>query len=54
MMIWWQQHSGKGVTHRRMDGQTARCTDRQKEVFLELLGRSQKYEAMIDKNEEYI
>ena len=37
----------------RMDGQTRR-TDGQKEVFLELLGHSYKYEAMIDKNEEYI
>ena len=32
--IWWQEHSEKG------DRQTDGRTDRQKEVFLELLGRS--------------
>ena len=34
--IRWDEHNEKGVTDRQTDGQT----DRQKEVFLELLGRS--------------
>ena len=38
MMIRWPEHSQKGVT----DRQTDRQTDGQKEVFLELLGRSYK------------
>ena len=44
VMIWWQEHSEKGVTDRQTgrqtDRQTHRRTDRQKEVFLELLGFS--------------
>ena len=36
VMIRWEEHSEKGVTDRLTDGQT----DGQKEVFLELLGRS--------------
>ena len=40
MMIRWEEHSDKGVTDRQTDGQRDRRTDRQKEVFLELLCRS--------------
>ena len=44
MMIWWWEHSQKGVTDRqtdrRTDGQTGRRTDRRKIPFVELLGRS--------------
>ena len=40
MMIWWQEHSIKGVTDGRMDGRTDRQTDGNNLVFLELLGRS--------------
>ena len=36
MMIWWWEHSQKGVT----DGQTNRQMDRRTEPFIELLGRS--------------
>ena len=36
MMIWWQEHSEKGVTDRQMDGRA----DGHEEVFLEQLGRS--------------
>ena len=39
MMIRWWEHSQKGVTDRRTDGQT----DRQKIPFIELLGRSKKW-----------
>ena len=40
VMIRWQQHSKKCVTDRQADRRTDGRTDRQKEVFLELLGRS--------------
>ena len=40
VMIRWWEHSQKGVTDRQTDRQTDRRTDGQKEVFLELLGRS--------------
>ena len=37
---WKFRDNEKGVTERQKDGQTDRETDGQKEVFLELLGRS--------------
>ena len=44
MMIRWWEHSQKGVTDRQTDRGTDRQTDRQKIPFIELLGRSLKYD----------
>ena len=42
MMIQWQEHCEKGVTDKRTDGRT--------EVFLKLLGRSQKWPSCLRDN----
>ena len=38
MMIWWWEHSQKGVTDRQTDGRTDGQTDGRTEPFIELLG----------------